>query len=190
MSSDIEFKEFPLSYRLSQGSIFLAFFSCFATLKIPLAKMPGPARQAFVSLVLFVIVFGLIVSSYTVIRYPYLSLLSTEDYFLKVFPNSSSRLFKTCKILAIAVIAFVILTLSIDGLKPREIFPLLYLTAMLGFLIYLTFFYDPIEHPTIATFIRTTLGIGIVVFPIFVPILAIAMIRCQSLLDRADIDLD
>ncbi len=190
MSDKIQFSDFPLSYRLSQGSIFLALFSTYASLKIFTANLPPPARTIVVSLVGMTILFGLIVSSYTIIRYPYLSLVSTDDYYLKVFPSSRSCLYTTLKITAILTVAVLAFSFCVDGLTVQELPWLFYMLLLLGFLIYLTFQYDPIEHPTVSTFIRTTLGIGIIVFPIFLPVLIIASWRCRTMLNHAELDLD
>ena len=190
MSDKIQFSEFPLSYRLSQGSIFLALFSTYAILKAIAANLPPPARTVIVSLVLSAILFGLVVSSYTIIRYPYLSLVSTDDYFLKAFPTSSSCLYTTLKLTAILTVAMLAFSSCIDGLQVRELPVFFYMLLMLAFLIFLTFVYDPLAHPTISTYIRTTLGIGIIFFPIFLPILLIASWRCRSMLDQAELDLD
>ena len=48
---------------------------------------------------------------------------------------------------------------------------------------FLVFRFDKVRHPTIATFIRSTLGIGIVFYPMYVFTIAIGAWRCHRLLE-------
>ena len=53
-------------------------------------------------------------------------------------------------------------------------------------MIFLTFKYDPVTHPTVATYIRSTIGIGVLLFPIFIPALIVGGIRCRRLLEAQE----
>lgn len=190
MTDKIKFSEFPLSYRLSQGSIFLGLFSTYGALKTFTAKILPQMQTAIAILVGSVILFGLVVSNYTIIRYPYLSLVATDDYFLQSFPNNKSCLYTTLKMTAIVTVFVLGFSICLDGLTLRELPFVIYLVLMFGFLVFLTFAYEPVTHPTVATFIRTTLGVGVIFFPVFLPALIIGSWRCQSLLDQMELELD
>lgn len=182
----IEFKDFPMSYRFSQGGIALALVlltfsrAAFSENSPPIVKIVAGSILGLIVLV------SLAVSYYVIIRYPYLSLVQTsdKDYFAKHFSMSGTWLFKLIKALAVAVTAIMIVSIITGGVdEMRKVLVLIYMLIMFAFLIFLTFIYDPDSHPTIATFIRATLGIGVLLFPLFLPAVLIGSLRCRWLLD-------
>jgi hypothetical protein len=147
---------------------------------LPMVKIVAGAVIGLMVLV------SLAVSCYVVIRYPYLSLVPTsdKDHFAKHFSLSGTWLYKVLKLLAVAATAVLIVSIIALGVDDlRKVLTLIYGIIMFGFLIFLTFVYDPVSHPTVATFIRATLGIGILLFPIFLPAVLIGSLRCRWLLD-------
>ena len=56
-------------------------------------------------------------------------------------------------------------------------------TILFLFVIHSCFFYERELHPTVATFIRVTLGFGIVLVAFFVPILVIGSDRYRGLVE-------
>lgn len=52
------------------------------------------------------------------------------------------------------------------------------------FMLILAFLYSPSRHPIVATFIRSTFGLGIKLTPIFLPVLIFATFRCLRMLDE------
>ena len=131
---------------------------------------------------------SLCVSFYVIVRYPFLSLVdpSGGEHFMKYFGSSGGPVYRILKIAALAVISIVIISLLVDGKNNlQESLKLVYFVVMFGFLTFMTFFYRPVSYPTITTFIRATLGVGVLLFPIFVPALIVGSIRCKRLLDNA-----
>jgi len=59
-----------------------------------------------------------------------------------------------------------------------------YSSILLAFMIFYATTFRPQTHPTIATFIRATLGLGVVLFPLYIPALIIGSARCKVLLDE------
>ena len=49
--------------------------------------------------------------------------------------------------------------------------------------------YNLIAHPTIATFVRVTIGFGVLLFPVYIPALMIGSMRCERLLAKTEIQL-
>jgi len=108
---------------------------------------------------------------------------------MKYFGSSDSSVYRILKIAALAVVSMVIISALVDGKNNlQESLKLVYFVVMFGFLTFMTFFYRPVSYPTIATFIRATLGVGVLLFPIFIPALIVGSIRCKRLLDNASID--
>jgi hypothetical protein len=132
---------------------------------------------------------SLILSNYVVARYPFLSLVEPEDgdYFSKYFSAAGGCLYKLLKFVGILVTVVALgslFSLGIDSVY--RVLVVAYLMVMLGFLIFFNFVYDSIKHPTVTTLIRATLGLGIVLFPFFIPSLVIGSLRCKLLLDSED----
>ena len=157
---------------------------------LPIQRL-GPALQ----IVTWTIVAGIAglsvsMSCYVVIRYPYISLVSTsdEDTFSKQFV--SKRLMFVAKlILPIGLFRFCVLTTTAffngDGFQIVRAAVMAYFYIQFVFTLFLCFWYDPVTHPTVATFIRATLGIGLILVPLLLPVLFIGSIRCKHLLDAA-----
>jgi hypothetical protein len=73
--------------------------------------------------------------------------------------------------------------LSADRLATGNLLWFVYLGFMFGFCMFMAFVYDPVQHPTLATLARATLGMGLLLFPIFLPIVMIGSFRMRRLLD-------
>lgn len=182
----IEFKDLPPSYRLSQGGIALALALAIFARAAFSQNTPLVVKIVAGSILGLIVLASLTLSCYVVIRYPYLSLVPTsdEDHFAKHFSLSGTWLYKTLKVLALAATAIMIVAIITGGVdNVGKLITLIYLAIMLGFLIFLSFIYDPVSHPTMATFIRATMGIGVLLFPLFIPALAIGSLRCRWLLE-------
>lgn len=181
----IPFKEFPLSYRFSQTSIGLTLL----TLAVagPLFRVVPEKVRVVMFAVLGVVVLGsLLVSNYVLIRYPYISLVEPEngDPFSKHFASQGSWLYWALKLFGLATAVVVTLSMIVVGIdSPAKMFALAYGIALTLFMVFLTFFFQPLKHPTISTFIRSTLGLGIAFFPLFAVSIAIGSLRCRRLLD-------
>lgn len=185
----MEFRNYPLSYRFSQRSMALAFALMIS--QVGIIPLPQNA-QVVVGVTIYLIAgISLCVSFYVIVRYPLLSLFepSGGDQFMKYFASSGGRVYKILKIAALAAVLIVIISMLLDGKNNlQESLKLVYFVAMFGCLLFMTFIYKPASHPAVATFIRATLGVGLLVFPIFIPALIVGSIRYKRLLANASID--
>ena len=170
---------------MSVGVLFLARYLPF--------QLFGVAFQIVVwSLIGGIAISAVLTSCYVVIRYPYISLVSTsdEDTFAKQY--ASPRLLLVAKVVfTLGLFVFCLLStnaaLNADGFRIDRVAVMLYFFIQFFFTLFLCFWYQPVTHPTIATFIRSTLGIGLVVVPLVLPILLIGSIRCRHLLAAASL---
>jgi hypothetical protein len=118
-------------------------------------------------------------SFYSIARYPYLNMatgggpniaLSSRWIWLAL----GSILYLLAPLLALAILG------NLD--EPGAALALEYLSIELLFVGFLLTSYRKEKHPTIATALEITFGIGIVLFPIYVPTLVIGSIRCRRFL--------
>ncbi len=138
-----------------------------------------------------IVLFSLATSYYVIIRYPYLSLIPTQDGDELDRQRVSPTLVRVLKVLSLLAFALCFLALAsqlwMNGPKNlAQLIAVPYCGIMAVFVSYLTWFYDPIAHPTVATFFRATLGIGVVFVPLFIPALIIGSLRCRTMLAQAD----
>lgn len=182
-----DFKDFPWSYRMAQRSMLAAVGMLYFLLKI--ARIPGgaPLIWGIAALAVGVILFALVIAAYVVVRYPYLSLVSARDG--DVFSSQIRSTFllwilKSVGLLALIILVGVLVVVALEkgGEKPLLYLVLAYFVVLVLFVLYLCFWYDPTSSPTIATFMRSTLGIGIVLIPLFLPVLVVGSVRCRRLL--------
>jgi hypothetical protein len=183
MNTAPKFSEFPASYRYSQLGVFLSVCSLFFGRQLFRGMIPMDVKRLILSTVGLVVLFSLLLSCYVIIRYPYLSLIEPDDgdlysrfvrarrWMLKFLGVSTS-----VSLVLLSVMQFLVS-------KTWSWWPLYGLTLAL-FVIFLTFFYRSEYYPTIATFLRATLGAGIFFFPLFIPVLLIGSFRCQRLLNE------
>ena len=183
-----EFKDLPLSYRLSQRGMLAAVSTLLFSRTLAAGQWPVAAKWGLGGLVGCIVVFALLASCYVVIRYPYLSLVQTSDG--DIFSNqfTSQTLARVTKalsllilILLLGVLVYVTWTKGIANLLLAS--SLAYVAILFAFVVFLSFRYDAELHPTVATFIRATLGFGILLSPVFIPVLMIGSVRCRRLLD-------
>lgn len=185
-----EFNDLPLSYRWSQRGMLAAVSTLTFSWSLAAPQWPVFAKWGLAGVVACVVGFALLTSCYVVIRYPYLSLIRTRDADVYSEQFTSRALARVTKALSLVVL-FVLLVVLVYATWTKGIVNLLqvlslaYVTILFFFVVYLHFFYDAELHPTVATFIRSTLGIGIILIPLFLPILLVGSARCRRLLDAA-----
>lgn len=186
------YKSLPLSYRISQSGIAFALLSTVSLSSFFRAPVPLPFR-IFLGVVLAgIIVTSLLTSYYVIIRYPFLSLVQTKDPdpFARHFSSADGRLYFFLKLLTMVCI---LVSLPLTVMKGLDTLPSILLFCdtlfVLGFLIFFTFWYQPIRHPTVSTFVRSTLGLGIPLFPLFLPAIWIGSLRCSKMLEHAAAEL-
>jgi len=172
---------------MSQMSMGLAFVMTFSP--FPFGFF-GPRIDFLAMIALWAaVVTSLCVAYYVIIRYPYLSLVETTDgdVFSKYYATESPRIYKILNLAALGVASMVILSLLQNGKdEVLDQLKLAYAVLLLGCLLFTAFLYDPISHPTTSTFLRATVGFGVLVFPLFLPALIIGGFRCRQLLDSTE----
>lgn len=181
------FNDLPFSYRLSQRSMLAAIGSLIFARNLAMAQWPVAAKWLLTLLVGAIVIFALITSSYVVIRYPYLSLVKTHDgdVFSAQFTSKTlARITKSVGLLTLFISIVVLAGIAaVEGIQlPQHVIALSYVLSLFFFVLFLCFWYDPIDNPTISTYIRSTLGLGIILIPFFIPVLIIGGLRCRRLL--------
>lgn len=186
------FREFPLLFRVAQRSFLFAVLIPIVLRFMIRAKVGGLPMAVMAASGLCVLT-GIIATHFVLIRYPYIGMIDPADgdLYAKYVETLSAPLRKILKIFGIAAGTFAIAIPFLDGnIKPIEMLWLLYAGALLIFILFLAFRYDRIEHPAVATFLRCTLGLGVLLCPIFVPALIIGSMRAQRVLDDAEVKLE
>ncbi|MFO0013511.1 MAG: hypothetical protein ACK553_12260 [Planctomycetota bacterium] len=177
--------EFPLSIRIAQRSMLLAVL--IPILLVRQLRFPW-LRFAVLSASGACAAVGFIATYYAVVRYPYMGLVDAVDGDLfSKYIESQKKWVQVAAILICLVIAIAgVVVPMLDGrIVVLEWVVILYAAAVLVFVMFLLFYYDPTDHPTIATFLRCSMGLGIFLYPFFVPALVIGSMRVDRLLDEA-----
>ncbi len=185
---DPSFDDLPLSYRLSQRAMLAAVATLLFSRSLAMPQWPILARWLFASVIGGIVIFALCISSYVVVRYPYLSLVQTHDgdvYSAQFTSKVLARIMKTVSLMILFLLLAVLVGVTaVKGIaNPQQVAALAYVVILFLFVVYLCFGYDPVLNPTIATFIRSTLGLGIVLMPLFIPVLVVGSLRCRRLLE-------
>ena len=183
------FADLPLSYRISQASMILALLVLWLSNKLLLLAV---LKWVVIPIVAAVVLFALATASYVVIRYPYISLVETRDgdiYSEQVNSQGLINFLKIVSLIGFGVCFLFSLTnvLNAVNLTTGQLLWFTYVGFMFVFCGFMTFVYDPVQHATIATLARSTFGLGLVLFPIFFPIVIIGSFRMRRLLaDQTD----
>ncbi len=190
MSSEkLAFADLPISYRMSQGSMILALVVLWLWKKLALLNV---LKWVVIPIVAAVVLFALSTAAYVVIRYPYISLVETHDgdiYSEQVNSRGLITFLKIVSLIGFGVSFLFALTTVLNpvNLTTVQLLWFVYVGFMFVFCGFMTFFYDPVQHATIATLARSTFGLGLVLFPIFLPIVIIGSFRMRRLLgDQAN----
>ncbi len=180
----IRFQEFPRSYRWSQGGIGFALLAL-AVGGVLLRIAPANIRTLILCCLGLLVTGCLLLSHYVIVRYPYISLVEPhdDDPFSKHFPSTGSRLYMFLKLIGLLVPFLIALAIWATGFQDAAS-KLTFSYCILSFLfmVYFTFAYDSVQHPTVATFVRSTLGLGIPLYPFYILTIAIGAFRCRYLL--------
>ena len=185
------FGEFPLSIRIAQRSVVVAILIpiILRALLRQRGKVKIPWMQFAVGAASGVCVaVGFFATYYAVIRYPYMVLVDAADgdLFSKHIESKQKWVRVAGILICLAIAAAGILVPMGDGqVAGWEWLVILYSSAVFFFVIFLMFYYDRIDHPTIATFLRCSMGLGIFLFPLFIPAIIIGSMRVNTLLDEA-----
>ncbi len=181
------FVDFPFSIRLAQRSILIAIAIPIVLRTLLRAGVPR-LRLIVVCAAAVCGAVGLIATYYAVIRYPYMGLVDAADgdLFSKYIEARPKWMMVFVKIAGlIGTVAAVVVPFTDGQLSDAEVWMVLYALSLLGFFIFLSFFYSREDYPTVATFLRCSMGMGIFVYPIFIPALLLGSMRGRMLLDNA-----
>lgn len=193
---DPAFSDLPFSYRLSQRAMACAAVVAMLGAKaVAKPQRPAVIRWSFAAVIGAIILFSVITSCYVVIRYPYLSLVETADGDIFSRHFTSKFLGRATKALGLTIITIVLMALVGVALNKGvtdwvHAAMLWYVPTLFLFVVYLCFFHDPELHPTVSTYIRSTLGFGILLFPVLFPVVIIGSVRCKQLLDSQEMASD
>ena len=124
-------------------------------------------------------VIGMALSIYTVARYP--DTWSRVGGTLQIFPVRRwlwCILGGLCYLIAVILVAGVI---TEETLSLRTAMAMGYAAMVLIFVGYLLTFFRAAKHPAVASFLYLTAGIGVLVFPLYVPSLIIGTIRYRRI---------
>jgi hypothetical protein len=190
------FGDFPLSIRIAQRSVVLAIL-----IPIVLRALLKPAVGRNAPWLTFsvlgasglCIAVGIATTYYAVIRYPYMGLIDAADgdLFAKHIESRQPWVRKTAVALCLAIAAAGMVLPWNDGQITRiESLIILYSASVFFFVIFLIFFYHRSDHPTIAIFLRCSMGLGIFLYPVFLPALVLGAMRVNTLLDEAIIRIE
>ncbi|MEI8210653.1 MAG: hypothetical protein WCI02_00750 [Planctomycetota bacterium] len=186
------YQDFPWSIRVAQRSWLLAiaipiFLRSVLRGKVPWMLTVVIGASAVCGLV------GFLATYYSLIRYPYMGLVDAADgdLYAKHVESKSKVLFGFLK--AIGLICGVVMVVGplLDGkVDTREALFLLYVLPVVGFIGFLVFRYNRLDHPTVATFLRCSMGLGVLLFPLFIPGLILGSLRGKALLEEAELKMD
>jgi hypothetical protein len=126
-------------------------------------------------------------SGYVVIRFPLLSLSPAivGDNFDAQIGTRHRRLVMLLRILALVFFVTGAILVPWKGLDTVvELLFVGYAVVMIPVLVWLLFAYDSVSSPIVATLSRSTFGIGIVAFPLYLPLLFIGAMRCLRSIAR------
>ncbi len=128
-------------------------------------------------------VLGLGIGYYAIMRYPYISL---------VCQLNSPRLTTGWLKVLLAIIFYVLaagltyLFLAILIWSPKKdisgVLSILYFLVECWFVGFMFFPYHSDRHPTIATFIHLSCGLGVILVPLYIPAIVIGTLRCRAFL--------
>lgn len=147
--------------------------------------MPQDIKLAMVASYGLLVALSLLVSGYVVVRYPLLSASAdlAGDRFEDQLGTRTRRSVAILRLLALAFFIMSVVFVPLRGINTTIEFLFFgYAIIMIPVLTWLIFSYDPISHPTVATLIRSTFGIGIAFFPLYIPMLVTGSIRGHHML--------
>jgi len=181
----IPFREFPPSYRLSQTGIGFALVAL--AIGGPVMRIAPQAVRIFVLGVLGAIVLGsLLISNYVIIKYPFISLVDPEDGdpFSQHYASHGSWLYRVLKFIALITPLALAAGIFCSGISDTpKLICFVYCIILVAFMLFFTIWYSPVRHPTVSTFVRSTLGLGIVLYPLYAVSIFIGAWRCRQMLD-------
>ncbi len=184
----LDLEDLPTSYTLSQRLMLVAFAASLSYRKVAVLQIPDFARSILLCSIAAIVLLSVLLTSYVVVRYPYLALVRTRkaDVFFSIFTSRFLR--GVMKAVGLSILSLLTLGLTHavlnEGLNDlRAVILLAYVAVVFAFVFYLSFIHNPRTHPTVATFVRSSLGIGVLLVPVLLPALIVGSMRCRRLLN-------
>jgi hypothetical protein len=186
------FREFPLSVRISQRcwitalAIPLFSFKVLAKMKIPWVVQTILGAAGIFALV------GFLATSWVVARYPYIGMVDAADgdLYSRYIEKTSTFLKKLLGLLLAIGLGLSLFAPMRDGnITGAELLWLSYGGCTLVFVLFVLLRYNRFDHPAVATLLRCSMGLGILLFPLFLPAIIIGSSRAKRLLSQAQEEL-
>jgi len=191
MSSEVRtksFRDFPLSVRIAQRcwvtSIAIPVLSMRVLAKI---KIPWIVQTILGASGLFAIA-GFIATNWVLVRYPYIGMVDATDgdLYSKYIEKVSVFLKKLVGLCIAMALAFALYAPIRDGnLTGLELLWLAYGGSVLIVVVFVLLKFNRYDHPTLATLLRCSMGVGLLFFPLFLPAIIIGSGRAKRLLAEA-----
>jgi hypothetical protein len=182
------FREFPLSVRIAQRSWLTALAIPILSLRI-LTKIKVPwVVQTILGIAGLCGVVGFVATCWVVVRYPFIGMVDAADGDLYAnYVEKTSMILKKFVGLCTAIGLGISLYLPLaDGrITGIEILWMIYASLVLVFVLFLLLRYNRFDHPTVATLLRSSMGLGILFFPLFLPAVIVGSGRAKRLLGEA-----
>lgn len=181
---NLRFQDFPRSYYWSQKGIGFALVTL-AVGGMVLRICPAVLRAIVLSCLGLLVFCCLLLSHYVVIRYPYISLVEPEDgdSFSRHFASAGSSLYVFLKVAGLLVPFLIATAIWVTGFQDiASTLTFAYCIPLIVFMSYFIVAYDSVQHPTITTFVRSTLGLGVPLYPFYIVTIVIGVVRCRHLL--------
>jgi hypothetical protein len=186
------FREFPLSVRTAQRSWIIALAIPLFSIKV-LARIKQPwVVQTILGVAGFFALIGFISTCWVVARYPYIGMVDAADgdLYSKYIEKTSTFLKKLLGVLLVFGLGGSLYAPMRDGnITGPELLWLCYGGCTLVFVLFVLFRYNRFDHPAVATLLRCSMGLGILLFPLFLPAIVIGSQRAKRLLNQAQEEL-
>jgi len=182
------YREFPLSVRIAQRSWLTALAIPVLSMRI-LAKIKIPwVLQTIFGVTGLVALVGFVATCWVIVRYPYIGMIDAADgdLYAKYIEKVSLFVKKLVGICVAIILGVALYSPMRDGnINGLELLWLLYGACTMIFLLFVLIKFNRFDHPTVATLLRCTMGLGILLFPLFLPALIVGSQRAKRLLGQA-----
>lgn len=135
---------------------------------------------------------GFLATCWVVARYPYIGMVDAADgdLYSKYIEKTSMFLKKLVGLLLTIGLALSLFAPMGDGnITGAELLWLSYGGCTLVFVLFVLLRYNRFDHPAVATLLRCSMGLGIPLFPLFLPAIIIGSSRAKRLLSQAQEEL-
>jgi hypothetical protein len=131
---------------------------------------------------------GFVATYWVILRYPYIGLVDAADgdLYAKYFDRISLFVKKLAGLLLATGLGLSLWGVWRDGqLSLWELLWSIYGSCTLIFLIFVLLKFNRFDHPAVATMLRCSMGIGVLLFPLFLPGIIVGSSRAKRLLGQA-----